>query len=82
MATLREKVASGPLGRKLATKIIIGTPGTEKPIGPEGKTLKPAQHPAAQTAQERMDATAAAKKKVNDYWAARNKAANAKMSGQ
>ena len=45
MATLREKVTGGPLGKKSPMRVIVGTAGTEKPIGPEGKTLTPAQQP-------------------------------------
>jgi len=45
MGSLREKVTGGPLGKKAPMKIIVGTPSTEKPIGPEGKTLTPPQHP-------------------------------------
>jgi len=87
MATLREKVAGGPLGKKSPMRIIVGTPSTEKPIGPEGKTLTPAQHPppakyVGPTAAERMAKTAADRAKISKYWADRNAAANAKMGGK
>lgn len=43
MASAREKVTGGPLGKKAPMKILIGSPASSAPMGPEGKTLTPRQ---------------------------------------
>lgn len=68
MATLREKVKGGPLGKNATVKVIVGKAGTEKPLGPEGKTLYPAQQPVRKPVVPSN--TTAAGRRVLEYQAA------------
>lgn len=66
MSNIRKKVAGTPLGKKGPVKMIFGTPSTEKPIGPEGKTLTPPPRPdpAPYRRPQRK-----AGQTIVDYWA-------------